>query len=133
MSKVLVDSNILVYLVDASDSGKHSSARNWLESNQNNLSHFFVSTQNLRECSAVLIKKSLVGKAKVVEAIQGFSGLFNVIQDSEDDILTALDLCERDFPFYDALLVSTMKRYGLNTVLTENTKHFKHVKAKSIF
>ncbi len=54
---MLVDSNVLIYLVDPSDATKHAVARRLLEEIIRHPQNYVVATQNLREFASVALKK----------------------------------------------------------------------------
>ncbi|MBN2066937.1 MAG: PIN domain-containing protein [Candidatus Diapherotrites archaeon] len=126
--KMLVDSCILVYLVDKTEKGKHEKARQWFETIRWE-KNYFVSIQNLREYANISLRKTALPAGEIVENISLFSETFNTVFDRVEDITAAIGLAgTRGKLFWDAMLAATMQRHGINTILTENTKDFKKFK-----
>ncbi|MGI6589262.1 MAG: PIN domain-containing protein [Candidatus Iainarchaeum sp.] len=128
--RFLVDSNILVYLIDTADELKHEKALEWL-SNSYSLS-IFVSTQNIREFANNCLKKS-ASNNQILEFIELFCARFIVLQDDQLDTKNAIELSKGNRNlFWDASLVSVMKRNNINLVFTENVKDFQKLGVKAI-
>lgn len=126
MADFLVDSNVLVYLVDSKEKKKHSIALRWLGNIKDDLNSYFISTQNLREFVSIALKKGKAKPEKIAEWVAVFRDVFILIEDSSADILPALELSSRKkMHFWDALLATTMKRYKIGAIVTENTKDFR--------
>ena len=112
--RFLVDSNILVYLIDTADELKHEKALEWL-SNSYSLS-IFVSTQNIREFANNCLKKS-ASNNQILEFIELFCARFIVLQDDQLDTKNAIELSKGNRNlFWGASLVSVMKRNNINLV-----------------
>ena len=121
--KALVDTNFLFYLVDKEAGAKHESARKWFSSTIDK--KVFVSFQSLREFSNVALKKTSFSANEINRVLEMFSSSFELIFASLEDAKNANLFCETDRKnFWDCLLIATMKRHGIKTILTENTKHF---------
>ena len=136
MTEYLVDSNVLIYVVDDADKEKHIKAQKWFEQIAENIDLYYISSQNLREFASVLLKKDKATKENIKKWVANYSNIFVVIHDNKEDIGEAIDLAEKKTHFWDALLAATMKRHNIKTILTEDTKDFKNFKdiaAKSIF
>ena len=128
--RFLVDSNILAYLIDTADELKHEKALEWL-SNSYSLS-IFVSTQNIREFANNCLKKS-ASNNQILEFIELFCARFIVLQDDQLDTKNAIELSKGNRNlFWDASLVSVMKRNNINLVFTENVKDFQKLGVKAI-
>lgn len=128
--RFLVDSNILVYLIDTADELKHEKALEWL-SNSYSLS-IFVSTQNIREFANNCLKKS-ASNNQILEFIELFCARFIVLQDDQLDTKNAIELSKGNRNlFWGASLVSVMKRNNINLVFTENVKDFQKLGVKAI-
>ena len=126
MSKILVDSNTLIYLVDSGEKTKNKKALEWLRSLPKDNNSYFVALQNLREFSAICIKKTSLNKEKITEWVNLYSKLFTVLDEKEQDIMNAVRISrEHKTPFWDALIIATMQRNGIGEILTENMKDFK--------
>ncbi len=125
---VLVDTNILVYLVDNKDALKHASAKRILGFVRLNPGQFVLSTQNIREFANVLVNEPSVSMNIIQDRIAEFRVLFGIIADSPEDAGEAAHLSRAEkVPFWDALLASTANRHGVHTIYTENTKDFARI------
>lgn len=128
--KSLVDSNILVYLVDSEEKERQISALKWFEENSNK--KIFVAAQNLREFSFRALLKS-VSIDKINEFLNLFSARFIVLQDDYYDIKRALELCKNNKNlFWDANIVSVMLHNEIDCIYTENVKDFQKLGVKAI-
>ncbi len=126
--RALVDTNILVYLIDKTDEKRHRKAKEWFKSikGQENL---FVSAQNLREFSSIALKKSSLHVNEINKILRLFADAFDLIFDNFEDIIKANNKIEKTRKnFWDALLAATMQRHFISVILTENTKDFKKIK-----
>jgi len=126
----LIDTNLLVYVVDKSDQLKQKLIENWVDSLGKNV---FISTQSLREFAHICLRKKLLEPESIIEYIETFSARFIVFEDYFTDTKTAIELC-RDYPnlFWDANIVAVMLRNGIDCIYTENTKDFENLGVKAI-
>ena len=124
---MLVDSNVLIYLVDHSDATKHAAARRLLEEIIRHPQNYVVATQNLREFASVALKKMGLDYAELLEACDTFTRSFGrILSDTVQDAVEAFALAKRtNSSYWDALLASTMTRNDVHTILTEDEKDFK--------
>ncbi len=126
-SRILIDSNVLIYSVEPSSPEKHDIAMK-LILQQCQSKTGTVSCQNLAEFMYVLqrrYKNSLEDGAKF---LRGASANFNIIVYTDEDVLRAWHLtAQYNLPFFDALLVATMEKVGISTIITENEKDFKKI------
>jgi len=120
--KTLIDTSILIYLVDAKEEKKHQKVVGWFEgifeSNE-----YFVSLQNLREFAFVAKKKDLLLAEEIITYVELFADSFNLLQDSVEDVKKASRKTKNKY--WDALLIATAKRNNIFQVITENEKDFK--------
>ena len=124
MNSALVDTNILVYIVDTKEKEKHAKALDWYAAQRKNKT-LCISIQNLREFAAICVKKTSLGKEKIMQWIEDYSSAFWVLNDSQEDIIKAVETArEKGIPYYDGLLAATMERHGLGTIITENARDF---------
>ena len=104
-----LDSNVLVYAVDARDAGKQKIAK-----------AIVMSAQVLNEFSNVAMRK--LGKTRV--EVMGFAELFKAIRSvpvkSEWTMLALEMMGLYDLQFYDALLLVAAKELGCDRFLTED-------------
>ena len=125
----LIDTNILVYVFDASEKEKHKIAKKILRKCWNNEENYAVSLQNLSEFFVNVTKKVTkpIPKEKashIVKSIIDFAG-FEKFFPTVETIKKALDLCcNKNINYWDALLIATMQDNSINHVYTENIKDF---------
>ncbi len=125
MNSALVDTNILVYIADTKDPEKHQRALEWYRKQEEN-DLLFVSLQNLREFAAICVKKTSLGKEKIAKWIEDYSNAFWVLVDSKEDVVKAVEIArENALPYYDGLIMATMERYDVDTIITENSRDFR--------
>ena len=135
MSKVFIDTNILVYAIDKSDLHKQRISRKiLLELEKNNLG--VISTQVLQELYVTLTKKLHVDPIFSKQIIDQFTN-FEVIQVDAPLILQAID-CSilNQISFWDALIVVAAQTGGCERLLSEDFNHqqtFKNIRVDNIF
>ncbi|MBI4210471.1 MAG: PIN domain-containing protein [Candidatus Diapherotrites archaeon] len=136
MSDFLVDTNILVYAIDTKEPEKQAVTNAWLSGIENDGNRYFLSLQNIREFISVCLKKKIEAK-KIHEAAENFANGFHLIQDNYTDSVLALKIsAEHRIPFWDALLIATMERNGVTSIVTEDTGSFERhpeITAANIF
>ena len=114
-----LDSNVLVYAVDARDAGKQKIAKAIVMSARDS-SEYVISAQVLNEFSNVAMRK--LGKTRV--EVMGFAELFKAIRSvpvkSEWTMLALEMMGLYDLQFYDALLLVAAKELGCDRFLTED-------------
>ncbi len=129
----LIDTNILVYWVDATNISKHQKAKEFLERVSKDPNKFVISLQNLREFSSVLIAKKKVAREQLSEYLTVFLDSFEVLSDNAEDTRQAAAISlNQNAPFWDALLVCTMQRHHIQHIVTETPKDFANFHAVQI-
>ena len=129
MTKVLIDSNILVYAADNSDEHKHKISTELLEKAMNK-GDAVVSIQNLVEFARVATEKieRPIDLEKTRQIIMELSDSMEVIAYDQKTIAEALHFSARyKLHFFDALLVATMEENFIKEIITENDKDFKGI------
>ena len=115
----ILDSNVLVYAVDARDAGKQKIAKAIVMSARDS-AEYVISAQVLNEFSNVAMRK--LGKTRV--EVMGFAELFKAIRSvpvkSEWTMLALEMMGLYDLQFYDALLLVAAKELGCDRFLTED-------------
>lgn len=119
--KKLIDTCILIYLIDASDKIKHKKVLTWFEKVLDS-NEYYISIQNIREFVFVSKKKSLLKENKIIEYVNLFLDAFNVVYDNIDDIKVAATSSK--LTYWDSLLIATAKRNNIIEIITENEKDF---------
>jgi len=114
-----LDSNVLVYAVDARDAGKQKIAKSIVMSARNS-TDYVISAQVLNEFSNVAMRK--LGKTRA--EVMGFAELFKAIRSvpvKSEWTMRALEMMGLyDLQFYDALLLVAAKELGCDRFLTED-------------
>ena len=126
MTKSLVDSNILIYSVQATAGKRHEIASKFISSKIDSDS-FIISAQNLAEFSRILLEKSEISidSDVVYKYAEGLAAFATVLEYTCNDVLSAIEISkEYKIHFFDALLVATMKQNNIGEIVTENTKDF---------
>ncbi len=126
---VLIDSNILTYVLDDSEPEKCRICGELVADCWKRKRDFAVSSQNLSEFYIVVTKKISnpipVGTAKrYIELIGEFRG-WHVINYDVSTIKSAIDISsEYGIHYWDALVAATMKENDVFCIYTENVKDF---------
>jgi predicted nucleic acid-binding protein len=130
MTRILVDTNILIYAHHKREKDKHEQCAKIVNGLVDS-DGIVLSIQNLVEFSRVLSEKALpsIDNELIRQYIFDLSEASTVISYSEHTIMAALMLSKQHkIHFFDALLAATMQENGISKILTENTKDFKKVK-----
>ena len=125
---IAVDTNVLVYLADATDKAKHGSAQKLLKRIMEAPCKYVVCLQNIREfASVVLAKHPYITESELLEYVAVFREAFaEVLRDTEEDVQAAVSLQKTvGVPYWDALLLATLERHGVEKLFTENTRDFR--------
>ena len=129
MTKTLVDTNILVYSVQADEGGKHDAASKAI-SELMDRGEMAVSVQNLVEFSRILLEKASpnVDHETVKQYVFGFMKFSAVISYSSQSVSSAISLSrQHKIHFFDALLAATMEENRITKILTEDVQDFSKV------
>lgn len=134
MTKVLVDSNVLVYSVHSQDPVKQDYAIKYIDDliKQDNM---IISIQNLVELSRLLLEKVVpkFNADSVSRIILILLKNVDIVSYSPQTIIRASFLSELyGLHFFDALLVATMQENNIGTVVTEDVKDFKKVQGLTV-
>jgi predicted nucleic acid-binding protein len=139
-SKVLIDTNILIYAIDAS-SPFHEKSLEVLQNAENGIIQAFIAEKSLYELAAVLSSQAFVNKIKldqIREHILYFAdnSTFSLLH-STDQITNTIwrlffNLNSRKNRIYDLVLAATAIEYGINTIYTKNVKDFEQIKELQI-
>jgi len=124
------DTSVLVYAFDSSDVKKHETCVNMIDEIVSSGRRAFISNQILGELFSVLTESISIPieKSLASEIINDFVAAkswvkFNYTYNTVRNAAKASD--EYRMPFWDSLIVETMKENGINAIVTENVKHFK--------
>lgn len=115
--KILVDTNILIYAWDRKERFKQRKAIDALETYKECL---YVSTQNLAEFSAVMLKHQC-DPDWLHLVIRRYSSVLNVLSQTPNDILNAIKAVKQyEMHYWDAQIWSVAKSNGIDVILTED-------------
>jgi len=134
MTKILVDTNILVYAAIDDGSNKHNKAKEFLlqKITENQV---VLSIQNIVEFSRILREKikPAVDSNLVNQYISGFCSNCEILSYSHETVIKA-NLLNTAFGthFFDSLLVSTMQENNIFEIATENEKDFEKIKTLKV-
>ena len=127
----LIDTNILCYSLDAGEPEKRGRAADLLSRCWQAEITLAVSVQNLAEFSVVMtekVKNPLPDAVvtRFIRDIASFDG-WTVISYDSKTIMDAVGIRRTySLHFWDALLVATMKQYGIDMIYTEDS-HFNKI------
>lgn len=129
--RFLVDANVLIYLADRKDGPKHEKAMGLFS--DSGKEQLFVSAQCIREFANVCLSKRFISKEAIVGFVDSFTERFVVLQDDPLDTRNAVEMCGGNPNlFWDAAIVSMMKRNGIEKIFTENVSDFTSLGVKAI-
>ena len=123
----LLDSNVLIYAYDKNEDKKREIASNLLSSCFKKERKFALTNQILAEFSSIFLQK---GKGDINFLRLIINDLLNCFEFikliyNEKTILQALTIKEKfKIPFWDSLIIATMKENGIYNIYTENIKDF---------
>lgn len=135
-SAVFVDTNILVY-ANFPQSPFHDPALNRLTELEANRAPLWTSRQVLREFLATVTRPGIVTPTPTAAALSRKIGEFErSFKIADEDAATTKLLVEilesrtiRGKQIHDANIVATMRRYGIQRLLTHNVEDFKRFEA----
>jgi len=133
----LIDSNILVYAYDKSESTKNAIAEKILEEIFTNERTSAVSTQNISEFYINVTKKieKPISTTEAYHVIQEIMSMSNVktLTTQKQTILKAISISTNyNIHYWDALIVAVMQENDINTIITENEKDFQKVPSLTV-
>ena len=127
--RMLIDSNVLVYAYDRSETKKYASAKGLVKEILNSRNGV-LSVQNLAEFYYTItrkIEKPLqIDKAKqiVLDYMEGFE----IVSYNGKTIIEAINSqAIYKIAFWDALIAATMEENKISTIATENERDFRKV------
>jgi len=130
--RCLIDSNILVYAYDKSDTLKHEKCLKILRECFKGNSLLAVSIQNLSEFFVIITRKVqkplLPSQAKIIVQDIVNSNYFVKIEPQKEQVLEAINLSmEKGISYWDSLIAAAMKKHDIFCIYTENEKEFKKI------
>ncbi len=134
MSKILVDTNLLVYAATEPDAVKHQKATAALSQLTRN-QEFCVSAQNLAEFCQVMANKVKPAQSivQITQWVRIFRKNGEVLHYTGASVLSALAISQNEgIHFFDALLVATMREHDVDEIWSEDEAHFKKVRGLKV-
>ena len=130
---IAIDTNILVYAFDSAYPAKREICKKIINEIFNGEKQGVVTNQILAEFCVVVTKKvekplSKEDACSIVGAILS-SENWKVLTYTGETVMHAIMGTK---PFWDALIIETLKQHGVSTIVTENTKHFEYSGIKVI-
>ncbi len=128
----LIDSNVLIYAYDETESEKHKKAKEIMNLAWSKQRVLAFSTQNLSEFFSVITTKiqkpvELKIAFRIISDISYFS-FFKIFKFSTREILDAILFVEKfKIDYWDALIVAVMHKNNIHTIITENESDFKKI------
>ncbi|MBI4053071.1 MAG: PIN domain-containing protein [Candidatus Diapherotrites archaeon] len=127
--KGLIDSNILIYAYDASETEKHPLAAEFVSEMVLNGSAVF-SAQVFSEFSSAATEKleNALGTETAKQILLDLSKASRVVSHNEKTVIEALNVKQAcKVHFWDALVAATMREHGITVIFTENEKDFRKI------
>jgi predicted nucleic acid-binding protein len=133
-SRFFIDTNLLIYAIDATDPGKQAVAQKWIATAHES-GDGMVSFQVVQEWFNVVLRKA-AAPLSVDEAALIYCQLIEPlwrIQSSRELLDTALDLHRRDsISWWDSLIVSAAIQGGCDRVLSEDLQHGRKISSVKV-
>ena len=128
IAECFLDSNIILYAYMDDDRSKKERAQEILA-----LTDCCISSQVVGEVCCNLIKKAGFSEAEVIEIIDEFYSLYQVIPIDHSIFHTASHLRSvHSFSYWDSFIVSAAIEAGVNTLYSEDMQHGLKVKGVTI-
>lgn len=119
MSKIFLDTNILIYSIDREDLKKHAKTRSVLQSFRHN-STGVISTQVLQEFAAVALSKLSQSEEVVIRELMLFEN-FEVVQTTPALIRQGVELRKKyQLHFWDATILAAAEYGGCDVLYSED-------------
>lgn len=132
--RFFLDTNLLIYAIDATDRGKQTIAQKWIATAHES-GDGLVSYQVVQEWFNVVLRKAAVPLSPD-EAATVYRQLIEPlwrIQSSRELLDLALDLHRRDsISWWDSLIVSAAVQGGCDTVLSEDLQHGRKIRGVKV-
>ena len=117
--KFFIDTNILIYSIDAANAEKQKKAKSIISELSENGG--IISTQVLQEFYNIATKKLCVSKEDAKLLLKYLAECFVVHKNSVNDILHAVEISiKTQFSFWDSLIIAAAISEGCTTLYTED-------------
>ena len=129
MTKVMIDTNLWVYLYAKNPDNKYRKVRELID---NNFDSIIISTQILGELYNVLTKKKLIDQEAAKQIILENSLNFQVVEIDLIKVVTALDINSRyGYSYWDSLVIATALNYDCSIIYSEDMQHNQFIENKT--
>ena len=128
--KVLLDTNLWVYLYSQNSQNKSVKVRELVN---NNFTSIIISTQILGEFYNVMIKKKLKPKDEAKQIILEMVTNFTIVEIDVLKVITALDINSKyGYTYWDSLVLATALQQNCNILYSEDMQANQLIEQKTI-
>lgn len=121
VTKLMIDTNLWVYLYAKNPDNKYRKVRELID---NNFDSIIISTQILGELYNVLTKKKLIDREAAKQIILETSLNFQVVEIDLIKVVTALDINSRyGYSYWDSLVIATALNSDCSIIYSEDMQH----------
>ncbi len=129
MTKVMIDTNLWVYLYAKNPDNKYRKVRELID---NHFDSIIISTQILGELYNVLTKKKLIDQEAAKQIILENSLNFQVVEIDLIKVVTALDINSKyGYSYWDSLVIATALNYDCSIIYSEDMQHNQFIENKT--
>jgi predicted nucleic acid-binding protein len=129
VTKVMVDTNLWVYLYAKNPDNKYRKVRELIG---NHFDSIIISTQILGELYNVLTKKKLTNQEDAKQIILENSLNFQVVEIDLIKVVTALDINSRyGYSYWDSLVIATALNCDCSILYSEDMQHNQFIENKT--
>lgn len=119
VSKIFLDTNVLIYAYSDTETEKKARVLSLLEDEL-----VCLSTQVINEFVWVMNKKFNVAMDSLRHIVKNLFGLYHVALINDVSIAKAMDMSSQlKFPYWDSLIVASALESGCNILYTEDLQH----------
>ena len=123
ISRIFIDTNVLVYAYDYTNEIKHNKAKTILFSKNNTNDDFYISTQILNEFYSVLARKQVL-HSSITKYINEIIDNSNVVPILLENTMKALNIKEKyGFAWYDSVVLATSIQNSCYIIYSEDFQH----------
>ncbi len=130
-----LDTNVLVYYYQKEEDSRKSAAEKIINQCWNRRIKLAISNQTLSEFSSIALRKLKLSPEQVKEVVNDINKFSNFIKInySSNTAVNAIYLVkEYKIPFWDSLIIATLKENNISNIYTENIKDFKVAGIKAV-
>jgi predicted nucleic acid-binding protein len=121
--RVTLDTNILIYSVDADAGGRQSQARELV---RRTARHYdaFLTLQTLSEFFAAVTRKEKLSPSEAAAQVADYQKLFPVVAATPDSLRRAINAVQKHgLSFWDAMQWAVARQAGATLLLSEDFQH----------